>query len=120
LTISLKGERDIINQDSDFPLEIGDLTELVRLEIKSKNGEFGLGGELPSSISKLKKLVNLIILDSDVDGTLPIDIGEMTSLEYLKISNTFLEGEIPKSICLLSNLKELSLRWNKVTGNDPF
>jgi hypothetical protein len=118
LTISLKGERDIINQDSDLPLEIGDLTELVRLEIKATNG--GLGGELPSSISKLKKLVHLIILDSYVRGTLPIDIGEMTSLEYLKINQALLEGEIPKSICILSNLKVLSLRWSKVTGNDPF
>jgi Leucine-rich repeat (LRR) protein len=109
---SLKGIRDGSLKYSRFPVDIGNLTELITIE--NKNGE--LEGELPSSIVNLTKLSYFSIQNTRVNGTLPYLMGEMKSLYYFKLSVALLEGEIPKSICQLTALEELYLGVNKLEG----
>jgi hypothetical protein len=81
-----------------FPPELGDLTELVHLDIASK---YHLEGELPSSLVKLKNLTFFSLKNTKVKGKLPTEIGDIISLTYFAISDSLVDGEIPQSLCLL-------------------
>jgi hypothetical protein len=95
-----------------IPPDIGDLTELIFFHVE--DGE--LEGELPSSITKLKKLVKFSLHRTRVSGQLPNALGEMTSLAHFRVFDSFVDGEIPRSICLLKELRYLYLGLNKLTG----
>jgi hypothetical protein len=95
-----------------IPPDIGDLTELIFFYVE--DGE--LEGELPSSITKLKKLRTFTVLRTRVSGQLPTALGEMTSLTHFQVYDTLVDGEIPRSICLLKELRYLYLGLNKLTG----
>ena len=89
-----------------LPPEIGDLTELVQLNLYDN---FHLGGPLPPELGKLRHLQGLGITSTDFVGPLPSSLGDLTELRYLGLSWSRLRGPLPQSLTRLSVLDNLSL-----------
>ena len=71
---------------------------------------------LPDSFDKFPNLQSLEIRGSI--GEIPTSIGECKSLEYLSITNSDITL-IPSTISQLTQLKQVDLSWNKLTGSFP-
>lgn len=103
-----------IFDNSTFPENIGDLTELVNLTVK----QAGIAGELPASISKLKKLQVLSIENNFLTGSLPAGIGELANLNEIAIDRNGFSGAVPESWKKLTNLQYVYFSFNsKLTGS---
>jgi internalin A len=112
---------------SSLPPEVGELTELVSLDLGPRTyvTYIGIGqGETdefedPNNISKLPpeigKLANLKRLDLRKNKLidLPPEIGNLENLEILNLSHNQIT-ELPKEILNIKNLKVLDLRGNKL------
>ena len=61
-----------------LPREIGYLSEVTLLEIKT---ESGLVGELPGELGHLSKLESLVLDSTGVSGEIPPEIGHLTNLK---------------------------------------
>ena len=75
------------NLQGTLPAELGNLTELKKLEL---NRDFqyleevnNLNGAIPSTLQNLKKLEVLNLSNSGLTGSIPSEIGEMTALKEL-------------------------------------
>lgn len=136
----------------EIPEEIGELTELRRLYFDT--GAYGesinqITGQLPESISKLEKLQVLCLDQNKIEGLFPIGlrnlknlnalclgghpdmdypclygpipewIDELTNLRELVLFNNKLSGDIPSGFSNLSNLEVLDLNYNQLTGPLP-
>ena len=129
-----------------IPPEIGDLSELEVLVVRSSRNFLGprLWGEIPSELGKLS---NLMILDlyqnrltgmippelgnlgnlrvifltgnRRLAGNIPPDLGRLSNLETLHLQETFVEGEIPPELGNLSSLERLHLAGNRLVGEIP-
>ena len=55
----------------------------------------------------------------NLGGFIPKEIGNLTELENLIIQNNFVSGELPESIGKLSKLKLLLIRYTGIFGNLP-
>jgi Leucine-rich repeat (LRR) protein len=106
-----------------LPLEIGNLTELTKLDIRYSDLS---GGPIPDSLSSCTKLYRLVLPLSKLtgnanflllQGTIPNSIGNLTKLSDLSLNENQLSGEMPIGICNLIELKTLWLYENKITGN---
>lgn len=68
-------------------------------------------------LTKLKSLQHLDLSDNRLTGRLPESLGTMSSLEYLFTGNNdFDVGRIPLWLLELTNLRELSMKENHLTG----
>ncbi|KAG8368371.1 hypothetical protein BUALT_Bualt15G0038500 [Buddleja alternifolia] len=92
----------------------GNSTRILSLNLTG----FGLSGKLPSSISKLTALRQLLLGDNKLSGTIP-DLSALKSLQNLHLENNQLEGSVPKSLAELPNLREVYLQNNKLNGSIP-
>ena len=83
----------------------------------------GLNGKIPvelGNLSNLKKMdLSADLFSSNLKGEIPPEIGNLTQLEYLNLSGNFLEGNIPEELGKLSNLTNLRLYFNQLSGNIP-
>ena len=80
----------------------------------------GLGGSIPSEISRLTELEWLALHDNDLTGPIPPELGNLRSLErVLWLSGNQLTGEIPAELGDLANLQTLRLDNNQLTGEMP-
>ncbi|XVF36512.1 hypothetical protein REPUB_Repub19eG0064400 [Reevesia pubescens] len=100
--------------EGKIPPAIGDLTELIELELQSNY----LSGEIPLEIGKLNKLWQLQLYSNDLTGKLPVGLRNLTKLEYFDASSNYLEGDISEAR-YLTNLVSLQLFENKFTGEVP-
>eukprot|EP01122_Echinamoeba_exundans_P012622 TRINITY_DN5326_c0_g1_i3.p1 TRINITY_DN5326_c0_g1~~TRINITY_DN5326_c0_g1_i3.p1 ORF type:complete len:1072 (+),score=143.65 TRINITY_DN5326_c0_g1_i3:133-3348(+) len=99
-----------------LPESIGNLTELVALEIRANQ----LNGTIPRSIGKLSKLVFLRLSDQpSLSGTLPVELGALLNLQYLRIFGTAINGTLPQELSNLTQLLELDLNINSLSGTIP-
>ncbi|RZC86240.1 hypothetical protein C5167_007425 [Papaver somniferum] len=78
-----------------------------------------LFGTIPSQISNLSKLTDLIFVSNSFSGDIPIELGSLTSLEYLDLSQNQISGSIPHEIGKLYFLVGLGLSENNLTGSLP-
>ncbi|XP_059456604.1 receptor-like protein 35 [Corylus avellana] len=68
-----------------------------------------LGGNLPHSLRRLKKLKTIYLSQNSVSGSIPDSIGNLLSLQTVDLSSFQMKGIIPKSIGKLSMLVLLKL-----------
>lgn len=74
------------------------------------------GRTFPVSLTRLKKLRELRLNNSNFGGRLPDNMGDMSALEmFYGYSNKF-EGNIPVSMSTLPNLVLINLAMNKMSG----
>merc|ERR1711871_1532700 len=98
-----------------LPATIGQLTELTHLDIS-----FGrLSGPLPTELNSLNKLTHLSAYSNRFQQAIP-DLSANTDLVTLHLGQIELTGAIPHSqLRLLTNLKNLYLHGNRLTGTVP-
>ncbi|GJM92765.1 hypothetical protein PR202_ga09261 [Eleusine coracana subsp. coracana] len=99
-----------INLQGTLSNSIGQLSELVYLDLSSNSG---LTGPLPTSIGNLKQLTTLFT------GGIPQELGNLTQLSFLALNSNSFTGRIPASIGLLTNLFWLDLADNQLSGPIP-
>ncbi|KAK8552088.1 hypothetical protein V6N13_120515 [Hibiscus sabdariffa] len=100
--------------EGKIPPAIGDLTELIDLELQLNY----LSGEIPSEIGNLKKLWQLELYNNELTGKLPVGLRNLTSLENFDASANNLEGDISE-VKYLTNLVSLQLFGNQFNGQVP-
>ncbi|KAJ4718846.1 Receptor-like protein kinase [Melia azedarach] len=76
-------------------------------------------GEIPSTLSECKKLVDLSLSTNNFSGAIPKEIGNLTNLKGLYLGFNLLRGEIPQELGYLTELNLLSLSNNLLTGTIP-
>ncbi len=135
------GELSLINNDLSGPIppELGDLTELSKLELdlNALTGpippELGnltnlrhfsldgneLTGSIPPELGNLSNLWILSLWDTGVSGSIPPELGKLTNVWYLRLLNNNLSGPIPPELGDMASLTHLRLDWNTLTGPIP-
>ncbi|KAH7670810.1 Non-specific serine/threonine protein kinase protein [Dioscorea alata] len=96
--------------------DIGNLPELLFLDL-SYNPD--LGGSLPASIGKLRKLKNLILLGCGFSGQIPPELGNLQRLTILALNANKLRGQIPPALGNLSSLYWFDITGNEISGSIP-
>ncbi|XWS25441.1 hypothetical protein CRYUN_Cryun27aG0068600 [Craigia yunnanensis] len=100
--------------EGKIPPAIGDLTELIELELQYNY----LSGEIPVEIGKLHKLWRLELYYNELTGKFPVGLRNLTNLEYFDASANHFEGDISE-VRFLTNLVSLQLFENQFTGEVP-
>ncbi|PSS31529.1 Receptor-like protein kinase [Actinidia chinensis var. chinensis] len=100
--------------EGKIPPEIGNLTELVNLELSYNY----MSGEIPPEISKLSKLWQLELYGNGLTGNFPVGFGNLTSLEKFDASRNYLEGDLSE-LRTLNKLVSLQLYKNEFSGEVP-
>ncbi|KAF0929220.1 hypothetical protein E2562_016449 [Oryza meyeriana var. granulata] len=99
------------------PPALGELTELVILQIESIPG---MSGPIPSSFANLTRLEDLDITGTSISGPVPAAfLAGATNLRTLVIADSRLAGPIPPSLADLPNLRYVDLSGNFLTGAIP-
>ena len=117
----------------NIPEEIGNMTSLSSLIMSQTY----LSGQIPDGLYNLHNLERLDLSHSDfgADGNafdsaylsnyqglscnISSQIGNLAKLTYLDLSCNSISGEIPEELCLCSNLEQVHLRDNYITGDIP-
>ncbi|KAF5184731.1 Receptor-like protein kinase [Thalictrum thalictroides] len=73
----------------------------------------------PLEVLKLKKLKRLFLTNCSLMGRIPEGIGNLTEMENLELSTNYLTGEIPEDIVKLTKLYQLQLYANDLYGKIP-
>ncbi|KAH6820634.1 hypothetical protein C2S53_011104 [Perilla frutescens var. hirtella] len=102
-------------ESGSIPLEIGNLGNLLFLDLSTNN----FSGEIPSTIRNLTSLQILNLFTNNLTGTIPPAIGDLVSLRSLDLSTNQLSGELPESMSSLSSLITLKVFTNNLSGNLP-
>ena len=98
-----------------IPAELGALTNLVSLDVRSNQ----LTGTIPGGLGELTNLEWLVLHNNQLTGPIPAELGSLSRLEQLWLSNNQLIGSIPGELGALTNLESLSLSNNQLTGPIP-
>ncbi len=134
------------NLNGTLPNEIGNLTELTKLNIFGGSSN-NLTGTIPASICNLTKLESITLSQNKLTGEipsclfsitslktisisgdspifildLPNDLSHLVNLESLSLQRVDLssEGGFPESVFQLTNLTRLYLDINRFTGEIP-
>ncbi|XP_058222211.1 MDIS1-interacting receptor like kinase 2-like [Rhododendron vialii] len=128
------------NITGSISLELGDSTQLHRLDLSSNH----MTGAIPKELGKLSSLWELYLNDNQLSGGIPREIGSLTGLEkldllinrlsgpisagklenciklhYLNLSNNNFSQEIPGQLGKISPLSHVDLSRNSLTGEIP-
>ncbi|KAA0066871.1 receptor-like protein kinase 2 [Cucumis melo var. makuwa] len=79
----------------------------------------GLAGSLPTAISDLSELTQLILFPGIVTGPIPPQLGRLRNLRVLSLTSNRLTGVIPNTLSALLHLHTLDLSHNQLTGIIP-
>ncbi|GMN07104.1 hypothetical protein MTsPCn5_24930 [Croceitalea sp. MTPC5] len=99
-----------------IPAELGNLTELIDLDLSDQGG---LSGTIPDSFGSLVNLEVLLLNDNQLSGAIPDVLGGLGNLTTLWLSQNMLVGTIPVSLGNLTDLESLLLSDNQLTGTIP-
>ncbi|XP_037423585.1 receptor kinase-like protein Xa21 [Triticum dicoccoides] len=99
-----------------IPSSIGNMSSLSSLQLAQNNFQ----GSIPDSLGKISGLQVLNLKDNNLSGIVPLAIYANTSLTYLSLSLNQLVGRIPADIgYTLPNITELILGGNQLDGPIP-
>ncbi|KAL2931794.1 Receptor-like protein kinase HSL1 [Bienertia sinuspersici] len=77
-------------------------------------------GELPESVGRLRKLVNLDVSDNRISGRIPRSLTQLTSLVQIELYNNSFYGELPTSGWeKLTSLRNFDASMNSINGTIP-
>ncbi|KAL7219256.1 hypothetical protein ACSBR2_012357 [Camellia fascicularis] len=76
-------------------------------------------GQLPESISNLKALNKLYLINNNFSGSIPASFGNLTQINDLGFWSNNFSGQIPSSISNLAKLPFLDLSRNNFNGQIP-
>ncbi|KAJ1684864.1 hypothetical protein LUZ63_016254 [Rhynchospora breviuscula] len=111
--------RSILLQNLDvtapFPNAICELTEVQDLLL---NHDPGLSGPIPSCITELPNLWEVIITDTSLSGPVP-SFYNNSNLLGINLARNHLSGTIPSSFSNLPKLDYLEISGNYLTGTIP-
>lgn len=102
--------------NGSFPPEIGNLPNLEKLVLSFNKFSPQV---IPSSFTRLSKLKDLWMTQTNLMGEIPEDLGKIETIEYLDLSDNHLTGGIPDALFLLKNLQILYLYKNNLSGPIP-
>ena len=101
--------------DGSLPLEIGNMSNLVRLSLSGNN----LNGSIPSTIKGLQKLQCLDFDNNRLQGSIVDELCEIRSLSDLYLSNNKLFGVLPTCLGNMTSLRKLHMGFNRLTSEIP-
>ncbi|XP_074269892.1 uncharacterized protein LOC141592903 [Silene latifolia] len=79
-----------------------------------------LVGEIPSSLSGLKSLLNFDVSNNGLTGSIPSELTELTSLVQIELYGNELTGELPRlGWKEMNSLRYLDASMNKLNGTIP-
>ena len=104
------------NLNGSLPAEIGDLTEIVNIEIIFNSL---LTGNIPSQIGNLTNLEQLSFWDDNLTGNIPSELGNCTSLTVISLEDNLLTGNIPASFSNLTAMTSFWVNGNQLSGDIP-
>lgn len=104
-----------------LPKEIGDLTTLTSLYIRSSEN---ISGVIPPEIGNLSNLINLYLWHCDFSGEIPTELWSLANLQSMFIGNQksnalTLNNGLPMQVSNLQNLQLLDLNGIPISGNLP-
>ena len=107
--------------DGEIPAELGDLSMLATLNLRSNQ----LSGGIPGSLGRLTRLIYLNLHSNDLSGDIPNL--STTMLEELYLANNYdemvegsgLTGPVPAWLNGMTNMRELWLWGNRLSGTIP-
>lgn len=98
-----------------IPPELGNLTELKRLDLRGNQ----LSGSIPPELGTLTGLTELILWGNQLSGNIPPELGSLSNLRNLTLAANRLSGSIPPELGNLASLNWLNLDDNQLSGSIP-
>lgn len=98
-----------------LPRYLNELTSLTTFVLQYNK----IGGSIPSEVTQLQQLQTLKLDKNKFIGSIPAGIGNMSALDTLYLFNNALTGTIPSSLCSLPRIKTLLLNNNILRGTIP-
>ena len=84
---------NLINESLDgvIPSELGDLSMLAKVDLRNNK----LSGSIPSSLGRLSQLTTLNLRSNQLGGSIPGSLGRLTRLTVLNLHSNDLGGDMP-------------------------
>ena len=110
---------DFVGVTGQIPEEIGMLTTLERLSVRSSGaGNPTLTGSLPDSIGELTNMQTIRLNDNEIGGTIPSSLGRMTNAQVLLFTGNSMGGQIPTELGQIQG-GTLAFDGNELSGSIP-
>jgi Leucine-rich repeat (LRR) protein len=103
------------NLAGPLPTQLGNLTNLQRLDLELNQ----LTGGIPAELGILVNLTTLNLWSNQLTSGIPPELGNLVNLTWLALDSNQLSGNIPPELGNLVNLKGLELEDNQLTGSIP-
>ncbi|GJN26030.1 hypothetical protein PR202_gb13927 [Eleusine coracana subsp. coracana] len=78
-----------------------------------------IGGQIPSTVSKLQDLERLDVSRNRVRGVIPASMAGLARLQWLDLSSNEIVGRIPENFTRMGSIRHGSFRRNKLCGQIP-
>ncbi|CAI5479172.1 unnamed protein product, partial [Closterium sp. Yama58-4] len=88
---------------------------IVDLQLRN----YKLGGQIPNSLSSLRKVTRLDLASNQLPGSIPATVTALSLLKYLFLFNNTLTGSIPADIGWLTSMISINLYSNMLSGSVP-
>ncbi|KAI9338488.1 hypothetical protein BDR26DRAFT_862961 [Obelidium mucronatum] len=74
---------------------------------------------IPTSLSRLKNLINLNLSGNNINSEIPSELSNLTNLNVLSFCNNRVQGSLPTELGRLTNLTLLNVFHNQISGSIP-